>query len=251
MVDAEAISRAEVEKTLGALKQEHHKLVEKLKEAKTGRRSTEAGLKNAEKQAKDQRQQLHVTEINLATKKKVVLDLKIALRNAKEEVQLAKEATEAEKRAAYQLGVGEKEARLTEELSEVCRDYCNISWAQALNATGVPVDSAIMLPENVFYLPEIREVPADTPEASEQPAAIPDAIPIAKITRGSDQVTVQIEDVEGEKGKGKDKGKKPFSKSKDPSKEIITKAEGHGVSPKVKDVPPSQPEQKEDPPIEA
>ena len=52
--DAEAISRAEVEKTLGALKQEHHELVEKLKEAETGHRSAEAGLKTAEKQAEDQ-----------------------------------------------------------------------------------------------------------------------------------------------------------------------------------------------------
>ena len=107
------------------------------------------------------------------------------------------------------------------------------------------------LPENVFYPPKIREVPTDAPEASKQPVVIPDAIPIAEITRGSGQVTVQSEDAEGEKGKGKGKGKKPSSKSKDPSKEIITKAEGYGVGPKAKDVPPSQPEQKEDPPAEA
>ena len=55
MADAEAISRAEVEKTLGALKQEHHELVKKLKEAETGRRSTKVGSKNTEKQAEDQR----------------------------------------------------------------------------------------------------------------------------------------------------------------------------------------------------
>jgi len=198
-------------------------------------------LKTTEKQAEDQHQLLHVTEINLATEKQAVLDLKTALQKAKEEVQLAKEAAaEVEKRAAYQLGVEETKARLTEELSKVCRDYCSISWAQALNATGVPVDSAIRLPENIFYPPEIREVPADAPEASEQPTVIPNAIPIAKITRGSGQVTVQSEDAEGEKGKGKGKGKKPFSKSKDPSKEIVTEAEGHGVGPKAKDVPPSQ-----------
>ena len=93
----------------------------------TGRRSAEASLKTAEKQAADQRQLLHVTEINLATKKQAILDLKTALQKAKEEVQLAKEAAEVEKRAAYQLGVEETEARLTEELSEVCRDYCSIS----------------------------------------------------------------------------------------------------------------------------
>ena len=106
-------------------------------------------------------------EINLATEKQAVLDLKTALQKAKVEVQLAKEAAEAEKRAAYQLGLEETEARLTEELSEVCRDYCSISWAQALNAAGVPADSAMRLPKNVFYPSEIREVPANVPEASE------------------------------------------------------------------------------------
>ena len=153
-----------------------------------------------------------MTEINLATKKQVVLDLKAALQKAKEEVQLAKEAAKAKKRAAYQLGVEKTEARLTEEFSEVCRDYYSITWDKALNAAGVPADSAWRLLENVFYPPEIREVPADAPEAFEQPAAIPDAIPIVEITKGSSQVTDQGEDAEEEKGKGKGKGKKPSFK---------------------------------------
>ena len=49
------------------------------------------------------------------------------LRKAREAVQLVKEAAEAEKQAAYTLGVEETQARLTEELSAVCRDYCDIS----------------------------------------------------------------------------------------------------------------------------
>ena len=64
-------------------------------------------MKSAEKQAEDQRQKLHVTEINLATKKQTVLDLKATVQKAKEEVQLTKEAIEAEKRATYQLGMEE------------------------------------------------------------------------------------------------------------------------------------------------
>jgi len=64
--------------------------------------SAKASLKTAEKQAKDQRQKLHVIEINLATEKQMVLDLKAALQKAKEKTQLAKEAVEVEKRAAYQ-----------------------------------------------------------------------------------------------------------------------------------------------------
>ena len=70
-------------------------------------------------------------------------------------------------------------------------------------------------PENIFYPPEIGEVPADAPKASEHPAAIPDAIPLAEITGGSGQVSVQSEEAEGEKGKGKGKGKKPSFKAKD------------------------------------
>ena len=57
--------------------------------------------------------------------------------------------------------------------------------------------------------------------------------------------------MEGEKGKGKDKGKKPSSKAKDLSKETVIEAKDHGAGPKVKDVPPPQPEQKKDPPAEA
>ena len=143
------------------------------------------------------------------------------------------------------------EARLTEELPEVCKDYYSISWAQALNAAGIPADSTMRLPKNVFYPPEIREVLADAPEASKQPAAIPDAIPLAEITGGFGQVTIQVEDAEGEKGKGKGKGKKPSSKAKDLSEETVSEAEGHRAGPKVKDIPPPQPEQKEDPLAEA
>ena len=53
--DAEAFSRAEIEKTLWAIKQEQYELTEKLKEAQSARLSTEAGLKTAEKQDEDQR----------------------------------------------------------------------------------------------------------------------------------------------------------------------------------------------------
>ena len=55
LADVEALSRAEVEKALGALKQEHYELFEKLKEAELGCKSVVAGLKTTKKQAKDQR----------------------------------------------------------------------------------------------------------------------------------------------------------------------------------------------------
>ena len=126
-----------------------------------------------------------MTETNLATEKQTVLDLRAVLqkteeevRQAKEEVQLTREAAEAEKKASYQLGAEETEARLSEEIPEVCKEYCSISWAHALDAAGIPADSALRLPGNVFFPPEIQENPDGPPEASEQATAIPDAIPV-------------------------------------------------------------------------
>ena len=141
-----------------------------------------------------------MTEINLATEKQAVLELKAALQQAKEEVQLAKEAAEAEQRAAYQLGVEETEVRLTEELSEVCRDYYSITWDKAINAAGIPADSTWRLPENVFYPPEIREVLADASEAFEQPVKS-----LRTLARSSSKVRM----LRVRRAKARTKGKNP------------------------------------------
>ena len=112
---------------MGNLKEDQAKLSEQLKEAIRARDSSEASLKNAEKQAKVQRKQLHYTEINLAIEKQLVKDLREEFQKVKEAAQLAKEAAEAEKQTAYMLGVEETQVKLTEELSVVCREYCGIS----------------------------------------------------------------------------------------------------------------------------
>ena len=189
--NAEALSRAKTEKTLGAIKQEQYELTEKLKEAQLAPQNIEASLKTMERQVEDQRQKLHVIEINLATEKQMVLDLKATLQKAEEETQLAKEVVEAEKRTAYQLGVEETQVRLTEELSEVCREYYSVTWDKALNIAGVLADTTWRLPESVFYPLKIRKVPADALEASKQPATIPDAIPLTEAMKGSCQATDQ------------------------------------------------------------
>ena len=53
-VKAKAHSRIEVKKALGALKEEHAQMSEKLKEADKARLSVEAGLKTTERQMEDQ-----------------------------------------------------------------------------------------------------------------------------------------------------------------------------------------------------
>ena len=136
-------ARSEIEVELGALKENHSKMAEQLKECVRARDSAEAGLKTTEKQFEDIRKQLHYTEINMAIEKQLVMELREELRKAREAAQLFKEVTEAEKQAAYTLGMEETQAKLTEEFSTVARDYCDISWGKALNAAGVPADSGL------------------------------------------------------------------------------------------------------------
>ena len=67
--NAADLAHVDVEKSLGALKQEQAELSEKLKEADQAHQSAEAGLKIVERQAEDYRQKLHLTEIDLATER--------------------------------------------------------------------------------------------------------------------------------------------------------------------------------------
>ena len=120
-------AQAEVEAQLGALKEKQAKMAEQVKEALRARDSAEAGLKTTEKQVEEIRKELHYSEINLATEKQMVTKLREELRKAREATQLLKEATEAEKQAAYDLGVQETQSRLTEEFSTMARDYCDIT----------------------------------------------------------------------------------------------------------------------------
>ena len=98
-------ARSEMEMELGALKENHSKMAKQLKEAVRARDSAEASLKTTEKQFEDIRKQLHYIEINMAIEKQLVTDLREELRKAKEATQLLKEAAEAEKQAAYTLGM--------------------------------------------------------------------------------------------------------------------------------------------------
>ena len=103
--------------------------------------SAEAGLKNVQDQAEDQRKKRYLTEIELATQKQLVLDLKADLEKAKAIARTAEEAAKASREASYNLEVEEIEIQLAEELAEVCKDYCKETWIEALNLVGVPAAS--------------------------------------------------------------------------------------------------------------
>ena len=75
-MNTEIQSHLATEKTAGALRLEKECLGKEIKEAFKARDSVEAGLKTTTKQVEDKRQQLHLSEINLATEKQMVSDLK-------------------------------------------------------------------------------------------------------------------------------------------------------------------------------
>ena len=72
---------------------------------KNSRLSTEASLKNVKAQVEDQRKKLHIIEIELATQRQLVLELKANLEKAKEATRAVKEVVEALEQAAYDRGV--------------------------------------------------------------------------------------------------------------------------------------------------
>ena len=191
-------------------------MVEQVKQALRDKDSAEVGLKTTERQAEDLRKKLHYCEINLATEKQMVTNLREELRKARKAAQLLKEATEAEKQVAYALGVQETQSRLTEEFSAVARDYCDITWGKALDAAGIPADSNLRRPESIYYDSDIRKLPGSGSPPPEQPAQVSEA-PIAnqappapmEVPTDSCQDVGQGKKVEAPQGKDKnqDKGK--------------------------------------------
>ena len=191
-------------------------MAEEVKQALKEKASAEAGLKTTKRQAEDLRKELHYCEINLATEKQLVEDLREEIHKAKEAAQLLKEAAEAEKQAAYALGVQETQSRLTEEFSSVARDYCDITQGKALDAPGVPADSSLRLPESIYYDSNIRELPGSSSPPPKQPAQVSEApttgqAPLApvEVPTNSRQDDGQGKKVEAPQGKDKnqDNGK--------------------------------------------
>ena len=214
-------ARSETEVELGALKENHSKMAEQLKEAVRTRDSAKAGLKTTERQFEEIRKELHYTEINLATEKQMVTKFREELCKARETAQLFKEAAEAEKQAAYALGVQETQSRLTEEFSAVARDYCDISWGKTLNVAGIPADSSLRRPESIYYDPDICKLSGPSSSPPEQPAQVSE-VPIADQVRPAPVEASMDSRQDAGKGKeaeallGTDKGK---DKDKDKGKE--------------------------------
>ena len=151
----------------------------------------------------------------------------------------------------------ETQARLTEELVEVCRDHCDATWAEALNIVRVPTNSEWRQPGKVYYHLEIREIlvgllsPSTTAfKSSKQPLTAQAAFSLPKALKGPSQAGDQGQEAEVAKEKGKGKGTKTFSEAKDvvKAKAKETEAKTKKNDPQAKDIPASQLSKKEDPP---
>ena len=134
------------------------------------RKSANAALEGAQRQAENQRKLLHeandqlaASQEQLATLRKQLEEtqrLKDQAEKAKVEAEKVKAKAEKEKDKAeqhdYDIGVAETEDALQAEVPTVCRAYCAQTQEEALNRAGVKASSELRRPENVFFPPTIR-----------------------------------------------------------------------------------------------
>ena len=223
----------DVEKALGMANHEKTQLAKKLKVVENGRKSVEAGLKNAEAQAEDRRKKLYTTQLNLATEKESVLDLQSKLQRVEEALKVAQEAAITAETSAYERGVLETERRLTAEVTVVCREYCAETYNQALNRVGIPADSDLRRTDEVYYPEDLRENTTTPPP----PAVLPlppfdESLPAQKPSQDT-EVPIGVEKEKNgavvvswteEKAKEKKKGKEKGQNKADanPSEDALT-----------------------------
>ena len=217
-LNAEIQNRHDVEKALNAANHEKTQLVEKLKVVENERKSAEARLKSAKAQVEDQRKELYTTQLNLATEKAAVLDLKSKLQRVEEALKVAQEDAIAAETSAYECGVLEMEARLTAEVTAVCKEYCVETYNQALDWARIPTDSNLRRVDQVYYPEDLREntivtpsplatllLPSPEQSLSAQKPSQDTEVPVgAEKEKNGAVVASQTE----EKAKEKEKGKK-------------------------------------------
>ena len=76
---------------------------------------------------------------------------------------VAKKVAKALEAVAYEHGVVETEAKLTAEVTVVCRDYCAETYYKTLDRAVVPANSDLRRADKVYYPEDIREDPIALP----------------------------------------------------------------------------------------
>ena len=150
-LDDEKKRRVAVVQTLTIAENSNADLKKKLTAEEQARKSADAALKGAEKQAESQRKLTNEAKEQLAASKEQVAALKQQLEEAKklkdqaekakmqaeeDKAKVEKERDEAEQHD-YDVGVAETEDTLRAKVLAVCRAYCTQTWEEALNQAGI------------------------------------------------------------------------------------------------------------------
>ena len=160
-------------------------LRKKLTAEEQARKSADAALKGAEKQAESQRKLTNEAKEQLAVSKEQVEALNQQLEEAKklkDQVEKARMQAEEDKTKAkkekdeaeqhgYNVGVAETEDTLRAEVPAVCRAYYTQTWEEALNQAGIEASSKLRKPKNIVF-PLALQIPNQkeaTPPISQPP----------------------------------------------------------------------------------
>ena len=135
----------------------NQELKSKLTNVEKGKKSAEAALDNAERQAKGQRVLLHQDEDQLVVSKKpIIISLKKKLEKVEKAKDQAEKARDQAEQDGYNVGVVEIKEALKAEVLGVCRNYCLQVWNEALNEAKVETSSILRKAKSVYYPPAIQ-----------------------------------------------------------------------------------------------
>ena len=148
---------------------------------------------------------------------------------------MAQEAATAAETSAYKRGVLETEARLTTEVTIVCREYCAETYNQALDQAGILVDSDLRRVDQVYYPKDLKEnttappppaaLPLPPPEQSlttQEPSQDTEVPAGAEKEKNGAVVASRTEEKAKEKEKEKGKEKAKNKTNANPSEDALT-----------------------------
>ena len=164
----------------------------------------------------------------------MVLDLQAKLQKAEEALKVAQEADKAAETAPFERGVLKTKARLTAEVTVVCREYYAETYNQALDQAGIPTDSDLRRVDQIYYPEDLREsttAPPPPPAALSLPPP-KQSLTIQKPSQGTEAPAGAEKEKNGamvasrteEKAKENEKGKEKTKNKADanPSEDALT-----------------------------
>ena len=92
----------------------------------------------------------------------------------------------AAENSAYERGMLETEARLTAEVTVVCREYCVETYNQALDRAGISADSDLRRVDQVYYPDDLRENTTAPPYPAALPPPLEQSLIIPKLSQGAE-----------------------------------------------------------------